>query len=52
MINPNLLQTWHQRFPDRARGRKLYCAGFQIGRVERYSMAQFNTASDKAAVKI
>lgn len=46
ITNPHLIQSWHQRFTDRARGVKTYRAGFQIGQVERYSRAKFRTASE------
>jgi hypothetical protein len=44
MINPHKVQTWHERFTDRARGTKFYRTGFQVDNVARYGRRKFRTA--------
>jgi len=55
MINPRLISpTWHQRFVDRARGKKHYRAGFEIAGVARFSRRTFRTAleADQYGVRV
>jgi hypothetical protein len=46
MINPRKVQTWHQRFFDRACGRKIYRTGFQLGQMDRFSRKTSRTATE------
>lgn len=46
MVNPRMVKSYHQRFSDRARGKKFYRAGFELRGVARFSRRSFRTASE------
>jgi hypothetical protein len=46
MINPHLLEVWKQKFVNRARGTKIYRAGFDMLGYSKMSRKTFRTASD------
>ena len=47
LTNPRKLQTWHQKFTNRARGEKFYRTGFEMpGGFAKFSLKRFRTASE------
>lgn len=46
MINPRMVQTWHEKFTDRARGKKFYRTGFELPGHAKFSRRAFRSASE------
>lgn len=47
LTNPRKVQTWHQKFINRARGLKVYRAGFEMtGGIAKFSRKHFRTANE------
>ena len=47
LTNPRKVQMWHQKYINRARGQKVYRAGFEMpGGSAKFSLKYFRTASE------
>lgn len=46
LVNPRMVQTWHEKFSDRARGTKFYRTGFELPGHAKFSRRTSKTASE------